>query len=106
MRFSNGYWLTKPEYVMSYATQCVRVTKKEKEMQVISACRPVRHRGDVLDGGSLTVTFSAPRKNVIRVKVTHFAGAKVKEPRFETYEEDVTPVMDETSSTPPLPAAN
>ena len=96
MRFSNGYWLTKPEYVMSYATQCVRVTKKEKEMQVISACRPVRHRGDVLDGGSLTVTFSAPRKNVIRVKVTHFAGAKVKEPRFETYEEDVTPVMDET----------
>ena len=70
MRFNNGYWMTKQEFVMSYATQCVRTTKTDKALQVISACRPVRHRGDVLDGGTLTVTFTAPRKNVIRVKVT------------------------------------
>ena len=95
MRFSNGYWMIKQDYVMSYATQCVRATRSDKALQVISACRPVNHRGDVLDGGTLTVTFTAPRKNVIRVKVTHFAGAKVKEPRFETYEEEVQPVFDE-----------
>ena len=87
MRFTNGYWMTKQEYVMSYATQCVRVNKSDKALQVMSACRPIRHRGDTLDGGALTVTFTAPRRNVIRVKVTHFAGVKVKEPRFETYEE-------------------
>ncbi|MBP3541341.1 MAG: alpha-xylosidase [Clostridia bacterium] len=95
MRFSNGYWMVKQDYVMSYATQCVRVTKSDKELQVLSACRPVNHRGDVLDGGTLTVNFTAPRKNVIRVKVTHFAGTKVKEPRFETYEEEVQPVIHE-----------
>ena len=95
MKFTQGYWMIKQNYIMSYATHAVRVTKTDKEMQVISACRPINHRGDILDGGSLTITFSAPRKNIIRVKVTHFAGTKVREPKFETYEEDVTPVMAE-----------
>ena len=95
MKFTQGYWMIKDKYVMSYATHAVRVTKTEKEMQVISACRPITNRGAILDGGTLTVTFSAPRKNIIRVKVTHFAGTKVREPKFETYEEDVTPVITE-----------
>ena len=95
MRFTNGYWMTRQEFAMSYATQCVRTIRSESALQVISACRPVSHRGDTLDGGTLTITFTAPRKNIIRVKITHFAGTKVKEPRFETYEEAVTPVIDE-----------
>ena len=95
MRFSNGYWMTKQQYVMSYATQCVRVNKREDSLHVLSACRPIRHRGDVLDGGALDVTFTAPRRNVIRVKITHFAGANPNVPHFETYEEPVTPVIEE-----------
>ncbi|MBP3428022.1 MAG: alpha-xylosidase [Clostridia bacterium] len=95
MRFTNGYWMTRQEFAMSYATQCVRTIRSESALQVLSACRPVSHRGDTLDGGTLTITFTAPRKNIIRVKITHFAGTKVKEPRFETYEEAVTPVIDE-----------
>ena len=69
MKFTNGYWLIRPNYTMSYATQWVRTVSKENELHVLSACRPVRTRGDVLDGGSLDVTFTAPRENVIRVKV-------------------------------------
>ncbi|MBP3655072.1 MAG: alpha-xylosidase [Clostridia bacterium] len=96
MRFTNGYWLTRQEYIMSYATQCVRVSRREDALEVISACRPVRHRGDTLDGGTLTITFTAPRRNIIRVKITHFAGKKMREPRFETCEEPVTPVIEES----------
>ena len=95
MRFTNGYWMTKQEYIMNCATQCVRVTHGADSMQVLAACRPVRGRGDILNSGNLTVTFTAPRKNVIRVQVTHFAGAALKEPRFEINEEPVQPVMAE-----------
>ncbi len=95
MKFTNGYWQIRPNYTMSYATQCVRVDKREKELHILSACRPVRGRGDVLDGGTLDVTFSAPMPNVIRVKVTHFAGTRMKTPRFEINEQDVTPVITE-----------
>ena len=95
MRFTNGYWMTKQEYIMNCATQCVRVTRGADSMQVLAACRPIRGRGDILNSGNLTVTFSAPRKNVIRVQVTHFAGVALKEPRFEINEEPVQPVMAE-----------
>ena len=95
MRFTNGYWMTKQEYIMNCATQCVRVTRGADSMQVLAACRPIRGRGDILNSGNLTVTFSAPRENVIRVQVTHFAGAAMKEPRFEIHEEPVQPVMAE-----------
>ena len=95
MRFTHGYWMTRQEFVMSYATQCVRTVKSADSLQVLSACRPVSHRGDTLDGGTLTITFTAPRRNIIRVRITHFAGTKVREPRFETYEEPVSPVIDE-----------
>ena len=91
MRFTNGYWMTKQEYIMNCATQCVRVTRGADSMQVLAACRPVRGRGDILNSGNLTVTFSAPRENVIRVQVTHFAGAARKEPRFEIHEEPACP---------------
>ena len=95
MRFTNGYWMTKQEYIMNCATQCVRVTRGADSMQVLAACRPIRGRGDILNSGNLTVTFTAPRENVIRVQVTHFAGAALKEPRFEIKEEPVQPVMAE-----------
>lgn len=95
MRFTQGYWMNRQEYVMSYATQCVRAEKTDKSLRVIAACRPIRTRGDILDGGTLTVTFTAPRENIIRVQVTHFAGARKKSPEFETYEENVVPAFDE-----------
>lgn len=95
MRFTQGYWVIRQDYVMSYATQTVRVIKNDKELHIISACRPIRHRGDILDGGSLDIVFTAPRRNIIRVQVTHFAGTPRKDPQFTTYEEDVTPEIRE-----------
>ena len=44
MRFTQGYWVIRQDYVMSYATQTVRVIKNDKELHIISACRPIRHR--------------------------------------------------------------
>lgn len=95
MKFTNGYWMIKPNFNMLYATQCVRVEEERGALHVLSACRPVRGRGDFLDGGNLDVTFSAPRENVIRVKVTHFAGQAWKTPHFAVAESPVTPTISE-----------
>ena len=95
MKFTNGYWMTRPNFTMSYATQCVRVNKSEKKLHVLSACRPVRGRGDILDGGTLDVTFTSPMENVIRVKVTHFAGKVDNAPHFEVFETENQPVIAE-----------
>ena len=95
MKFTNGYWLIRPNFQMQYATQAVRVEKRHDALHVLSACRPIHHRGDTLDGGTLDVTFTAPRENIIRVTVTHFAGKRDNAPHFETYEEPVNAVIEE-----------
>ena len=91
MKFTNGYWMTKPEYRIDYAAQCVRAEKTDRELRLLAACRPVRGRGDVLNSAALQVVFSAPRRNIVRVRITHFAGAVDCGPHFETHEEDFVP---------------
>lgn len=99
MKFTNGYWLIRPNFQMQYATQAVRVEKRPDALHVLSACRPIHHRGDTLDGGTLDVTFTAPRENIIRVTVTHFAGKRDNAPHFETYDEPVNAVIEENDET-------
>jgi len=95
MRFTQGYWLTRTDFDMSYATQCVRVIPSKDQMEVIACCHPVRNRGDLLDGPTLHVTFSAPRKNIIRVKLTHFEGTRRRGPFFGLNEEPVEAIFSE-----------
>ena len=97
MKFTNGYWLTKAEYRMDYAAQCVRAEQVENELRLLAASKPVRGRGDVLNIAALQVTLSAPRKNIIRVRVTHFAGAADRGPHFETAWEDFQPKVEITA---------
>lgn len=54
MRFTQGYWVIRQDYVMSYATQTVRVIKNDKELHIISACRPIRHGYTVFLASSVT----------------------------------------------------
>ena len=91
MKFTNGYWMTRPEYRMLFATQCVRAWQDGRELVALASGAPIRGRGDILNRGNLEIRFSAPRKNIVRVRVTHFAGAVDHGPHFETFEEDVLP---------------
>ncbi|MCR4621600.1 MAG: alpha-xylosidase [Clostridiales bacterium] len=93
MKFTNGYWLTRPEYRFDYASHCVRREVENGELRLLVACRPVSNRGAVIGCPTLTVCLSAPRENIIRVSVTHFAGESLKVPRFETFDEPAQPVI-------------
>ena len=68
MKFTNGYWLIRPNFQMQYATQAVRVEKRPDALHVLSACRPIHHRGDTLDGGTLelmTMRRYTPRDSTL-----------------------------------------
>ena len=92
--------MTRENFTMNYATQCVRVDKGDDRLHVLAACRPVRGRGDILNGATLDVTFTAPRPNVVRVSVTHFAGKALKAPHFAVNEApcEVAIAEDETDA--------
>ncbi|MBR6007468.1 MAG: alpha-xylosidase [Clostridia bacterium] len=94
MKFTNGYWLTRPEYRMDYASHCVRRQAEGGELKLLVACRPVRGRGDVIGCPTLAVCLSAPAMNIIRVSVTHFDGETEKLPRFETFDVKTEPAIE------------
>ncbi len=95
MKFTRGYWMIRENFTMNYATQCVRVEKAPDALKVLAACRTVRGRGDILNSATLEVTFTAPRENIIRVRVTHFAGRADRSPHFATRGEQTAPVITE-----------
>ena len=95
MKFTHGYWVIRENYTMNYARQWVRTERRGDELRIKSACNPIYGRGSTVGGAVLDVSFTAPRANVIRVKITHFAGKADKAPHFETYEEPVAPVITE-----------
>lgn len=92
MKFTNGYWLMKkgiePLFAVEYADHRVN----EKQLTVYAAVRQVGDRGDCLNSGLLTVRFSSPMENVIKVSITHFEGAGYEGP-FAGINEEMPEVL-------------
>ncbi len=86
MRFTYGYWSTRPEFKMGYAVECYRVSKTETSLTAVALNRHVASRGSTLDGPALEVSFTAPMEGVIRVRVTHFKGVKIQKPDYQVQE--------------------
>lgn len=76
MRFTYGYWVTRPEFEMNYATETYRMKQTQDSMSVLAPCNHVGNRGGVLNAPTLEVNFTSPMKNVLRVEVVHFKGSK------------------------------
>ena len=96
MKFTNGYWLTKPEYDLHFAIESYSATITEKSLRIICPSVSVRGRGDILNHATLTVTFSSPMEDVIRVSVEHFRGVVQRGPYFDLKESPVIPEITET----------
>ena len=87
MRFTDGYWLTRPEFEMNYATEWHRTRRTDGRLSVLAPTRRVTGRGDTLNSATLTVTFTSPMEGVILTEVVHFAGEARHDPAFETADE-------------------
>jgi len=82
MKFTDGFWGLRPGVRALYASAAYDVVSDEASLTVIAPGKVVRHRGDVLNNGTLTVRLDSPMAGVIGVHVEHFAGAR-RAPGFE-----------------------
>ena len=73
MKFTDGQWLLQPGVTAHYAAQAYAVEAHHDRLVVLATTRPIRHRGDTLQGPTLTLTISSPMPGVIRVKAEHFS---------------------------------
>lgn len=87
MKYSDGYWLMKPGYKVSFAVQMYRITADERSVTVYATDKWIANRGMTLGGAVLTVRFTSTLKNSIKVTIEHFAGAETPSPAFEINED-------------------
>ena len=98
MKFTNGYWLNKPEYDLHFAIQSYTADITEDHLRIICPTVPAEGRGGVMNHPALTVTFTAPMEDVIRVKVEHWRGVVDHGPHFDLTDRPVKPVITETDT--------
>lgn len=87
MKFTNGYWMIREGYKIINPKMAYDFDIKEKKVTVYAPCVYVANKGCTLDGGLLTVEFSSPISDVMRVRVYHHKGALDKGPHFEINDE-------------------
>lgn len=83
MKFTNGYWRIREEIEPVYAVEYYDSEKNNSQLTVYAATKHMGVRGDTLNQPMLTVTFSSPMENVIKVSAVHFKGAADKGPHYE-----------------------
>jgi alpha-D-xyloside xylohydrolase len=83
MKFSDGYWMMRAGVHASHPVEVLDATPGDGSLVVYAPTQRIRHRGDLLRGPAVTVSFSAPRPDIIGVEITHFAGGTPREPRFQ-----------------------
>jgi alpha-D-xyloside xylohydrolase len=83
MKFSDGFWLMRAGVHASHPAEVLDATAGPGSLLVYAPTRRIRHRGDLLTGPAVTLSFTAPMTDVIGVEITHFAGGPPGEPQFQ-----------------------
>ena len=76
MKFTDGQWLLQPGVAAHYATQAYAVELHDDRLVVLATTRHIKHRGDTLQGPTLTLTISSPLPGAVRVQVAHYAASE------------------------------
>ncbi|MGL5687908.1 MAG: alpha-xylosidase [Weissella cibaria] len=100
MKFTNGYWLNRDEYIVNSPLEAFDAMVVEKDddnyasdaLRVYSAYHRINSRSDMLDVGATTMTVFSPAEDVIGVELKHF-DRDDKNPLYELQNNNVTPVI-------------
>jgi alpha-D-xyloside xylohydrolase len=90
MKFTNGFWALRDNITAVFGVELYRYTYTGGTLELLVLPVHQTGRGDILNKPALTVTLSAPLKDVIEVQVTHFKGAKKRWPDFTLIRQPVT----------------
>ena len=94
MKFTDGYWQIRPGVTPHYPAQVheVDVDADAGTLTVYAPTKRLNHRGDTLNLPMITVRFSSPMPEVIRVQITHHKGERERKPTFQLYPQPETAV--------------
>jgi alpha-D-xyloside xylohydrolase len=87
MKFTDGNWLLQPGVVAHYPAEAHDAAVSGRGLVFHAPVRPIRHRGDTLQGPLLTIRIDSPMTDVIRVRIEHFKGAAEKGPHIPLFPE-------------------
>ena len=82
MKFTDGQWLLQPGVTAHYAAEAHSIATEGGKLVVLAPVRPIRDRGDTLQGPLLTVTLSSPLPDIVRVRIEHFTGGLARGPQI------------------------
>ncbi|HXV44869.1 MAG TPA: alpha-xylosidase, partial [Anaerolineae bacterium] len=85
MKFTDGYWQMRQGVTSHFPVQVHEVEVEPAALTVYGATRRLTNRGATLNLPLLTVRFSSPLPNVIRVQITHHKGRRPRKPEFELH---------------------
>jgi alpha-D-xyloside xylohydrolase len=84
MKFTDGYWMMRDGVHAFHPVEVLDVDAGEDSLVVYAPTKHIRHRDDLQKSGPVvTLSFVAPMRDVIAVRITHFAGEAPKTPRFQ-----------------------
>jgi alpha-D-xyloside xylohydrolase len=87
MKFTDGNWLLQPGVVAHYPAEAHDAAVNGRALVFHAPVRPIRHRGDTLQGPLLTIRIDSPMTDVIRVRIEHFTGATHTGPHIPLFPE-------------------
>ncbi|MCU6793900.1 alpha-xylosidase [Paenibacillus sp. WQ 127069] len=83
MKFTDGYWQIREGVEAHYAVEVRDIRTDADSITVYAADKKVQRKGDTLNSPLLTLRYSSPIPDVIRVQIVHHKGKAVKGPAFE-----------------------
>ncbi|SDO53606.1 alpha-D-xyloside xylohydrolase [Nakamurella panacisegetis] len=92
MKFSDGYWQTRPGFTVLRPIDIAEVTSGPDYLQVLAPAKPSTGRGWDLNLATATLTLSSPMTDVIKVRIEHHSGALDPGPHFVLPGAGPTPV--------------
>lgn len=93
MKFTDGNWLMQAGVRAHYLAQAYEVRATDDLLTIEAPTKRINHRGDTLGGPVVTVQFSSPMPDVVRVRLSHYSGVKQHGPNFPIYEATEKPVQ-------------
>jgi alpha-D-xyloside xylohydrolase len=99
MKFTNGFWLIRPEFIPSYPVEYSMHELNGNNLILYASSKHISTRGDMLNIPVFTITLSSPMRDVIKVSMCHFKGAPYKKPFFEIYSEEAAVDIYENNQT-------
>ena len=82
MKFTDGYWMMREGVSAMFPAEAYDGEATADALTVYAPVRRIGHRGDTLNTATLTARVSAPMPDVIRVRLSHFAGRRPRQPEF------------------------